>query len=70
MILNQVGLLVIDSMRTRAYLHALAKHDLQPGHAIYMTGGPGSGHATYPSVTYFDGSVPALEMMYNDIKPT
>ena len=61
MILHGVGLLAVDSSRTRAYLTALSNRDLVPAHAIYLTGGPGSVVPQPLPVPYFDNSVPVLE---------
>ena len=60
MILERVGLLAVDSGRTRAYLAALLKHDLLPSAAILLTEA-GPGQRNIPPVPYFDNLTPALE---------
>ena len=64
MTLEDVGILATDSSRTRAYLAALATHELLPAHAIFLTGGSGAGPPNLPIVPYFDNSRPALEMIH------
>lgn len=63
MILPGVGLLAVDSSRTRAYLAALHENDLIPAHAIFLTGGPNRPDLDLPPVPYFDNSVPAQDML-------
>lgn len=61
MSLKRVGLMAVDSSRTRAYLAALANHALLPAHVIYLTGGPGAEKRSFPAVPYFDNLSPALD---------
>lgn len=59
--LPAVGMMAIDSSRTRAYLGALIQRDLLPSHVIFLTGGPDAAKPSFPPVSYFDNSTPALE---------
>ncbi len=61
MTLQNVGLIAIDSSRTRAYLDALTQNDLLPAHVIYLTGGPGKKKGIFSTVPYFDNLTPALD---------
>jgi methionyl-tRNA formyltransferase len=59
MVLSDVGLLAVDSMRTRAYLSALASRGMAPAEAILM--GPGGGPSPQERSELFDNTTPALE---------
>ena len=70
MTLTGVGLMAVDSSRTRAYLAALKKAGLTPAHAIYLNGGPEKPEPDLPVVSYFDNTVPALELLQDMGVPT
>ena len=57
-VLERVGILAVDSSRTRAYLHALRRNDLRPAWAILLNDGLPPG-AHFPEVPYFDNLTPA-----------
>lgn len=59
----RVGMLAVDSSRTRAYLAALSRHNLELSCAVYLTGGPGAKGPTCPAVPYFDNLTPALDTL-------
>lgn len=61
MTLERVGLLAVDSSRTRAYLARLEPDDLVPGYMVFLAGAPGTTPPTLPSVPYFDNTTPAVE---------
>ncbi len=64
MILKSIGLMAVDSSRTRAYLAALANNNLLTAHAIYLTGAPGSAQRSFRKVPYFDNLTPALDTIH------
>jgi len=61
MTLQRIGLIAVDSSRTRAYLAALAQNNLLPAHVIYLTGGPDKKIGSFPAVPYFDNLTPVLD---------
>ena len=61
MILERVGLIAVDSSRTRAYLAAITSHGLLPAHAILLSGGSVPGAGSFPAIPYFDNLTPALD---------
>jgi len=61
MILKDVGLMAVESSRTRAYLWAMRRHDLLPAHVIFLSRRREGGQDSFPVVPYFDNVAPALE---------
>lgn len=57
--LRGIGLLAIDSSRTRAYLDAMLKAEVCPAHAILME--DKEADLDFPPVTYFDNSTKAKD---------
>lgn len=60
MILHRIGLLAVDSSRSRAYIAALARADLIPARVVYL-GAPNMPPPDLPSVPYFDNDTPLLD---------
>jgi methionyl-tRNA formyltransferase len=63
--LARIGLLAADTSRTRAYLDALARHDLLPGHVVFLAGSEvsGGGAASVGPVPYFDNVTPVVRRL-------
>lgn len=57
--MSRVGMLAVDSSRTRAYLSAMSLQGLLPAHVVFLRSG-GMSAAARP-VPYFDNVTPALE---------
>lgn len=60
MSLRGVGLLGVDSSRTRAYLDAMRKQDILPSFVIFLAGPE---KKDLPEVPYFDNRTPALDVI-------
>jgi len=58
--LSDIGMLAVDSGRTRAYLHALTKNNLLPAQVIFLNSASATAKK-FPEVPYFDNATPALE---------
>lgn len=61
--LERVGILAVDSSRTRAYLHGLQRAGLRLGRAIVLTSDPDAPPRDLPAVPYFDNRTPPLERL-------
>jgi methionyl-tRNA formyltransferase len=59
--LEDIGLLAVDSSRTRAYLWALGEAGLPPSRAVLIQGGPGADQRHFPATPLFDNRTPARE---------
>lgn len=68
--LSSVGLLGVDSSRTRAYLDALRTNDLVLEKSILLAPNPESAGSSFPAVPYFDNETPALESLHRMNVPT
>ncbi|HLG29314.1 MAG TPA: hypothetical protein VI387_03815, partial [Candidatus Brocadiales bacterium] len=63
MTLAKIGMLVVDSSRTRAYLDALKKNDLYPAYVLYLEKGHCPESRVFPKVRYFNNEVSSLAMI-------
>lgn len=61
--LKSVGLLGVDSSRTRAYLDALSRNGLKLEHAFLLAPDPKRAGAAFPEVPFFDNLTPSDESL-------
>ena len=62
---SAVGLLAVNSSRSRAYLNAMADCDLLPESVIYLSGGSADDKRCGPATRRFDNETPFIERVSN-----
>jgi len=58
--LEKIGLLAVESSRTRAYLSILSRNELLPAQVIFLSGSNRATQDSFTPVPYFDDLTPAL----------